>query len=406
MPDASKGKLKLLITVTNDIGRTVMSTRVPGRIVTGVVASIALLSAFHAPQKPEEEFAGIIKAYLGMGLPAAWEGLDKLPNIRWAPLPPTALQKCLPDGGCFTRQGAATIGGRSLVVIASGARTMVLNVYFRNTAAPLGEAAVLAALKLSTISAELARCPIRSGAGGTNWYRLTGANLAPATLSIQSPATGRPLEGFVLSHGEELPPLQPNQLAFYSTTCAAGAERKAVSSSKPHEQLAQSIAALLVPAGGPALYDWKTLANLPTEITWDTAGPKPVDLSFKNDRNPVSQTGNVTYAGRTFSLLASGTPTQVKTIYFDELGMHPRGEHMLGVVHEKGTAVQLVRCGPVYTESTNNWYSLTSARTRTAMVRQSIRYEGNQVQDSYELRTDGSLPARDPRDRNPGVNGC
>ena len=79
---------------------------------------------------------------------------------------------------------------------------------------------------------------------------------------------------------------------------------------------------------------------------------------------------------------------------------------MLGVVYQKGITVRLVRCGPVYTESTNNWYSLTSARTRPAMIRQSIRYDGNQVQDAYELRLDGSLPARDPRDRNPGVNDC
>ena len=40
------------------------------------------------------------------------------------------------------------------------------------------------------------------------------------------------------------------------------------------------------------------------------------------------------------------------------------------------------------------------------MVKQSIRYEGNQVQDSYELRLDGNLPARVARDRDPGVNAC
>ena len=40
------------------------------------------------------------------------------------------------------------------------------------------------------------------------------------------------------------------------------------------------------------------------------------------------------------------------------------------------------------------------------MIRQSIRYDGNQVQDAYELRLDGSLPKGDPRDRNPGVGGC
>jgi len=79
---------------------------------------------------------------------------------------------------------------------------------------------------------------------------------------------------------------------------------------------------------------------------------------------------------------------------------------MLGVVYEKGITVRLVRCGPVYTESTNNWYSLVGAGTRPAMIQQSIRYDGNQVQDSYALRLDGTLPARDPRDRDPGVNGC
>ena len=68
--------------------------------------------------------------------------------------------------------------------------------------------------------------------------------------------------------------------------------------------------------------------------------------------------------------------------------------------------VRLARCGPVYTESTNNWYAITSPKTQPAMLQQSIRYEGNQVQDAYAVRFDGTLPARDPRDREPGVGGC
>lgn len=391
---------------TLELRDTLMRKSLRGGIIGAALASVALLSAFQSARQPEEELVGIVTAYLGMGLPADWQGIEKLPNIRWAPLPPTSLEHCLPDGGCFTRQGAATIGGRNMVVIATGARTMVVTIYFRNTAAPLGEAAVVAALKQAALSVELARCPVRSGAGGTNWYRLKRAKLSPGYLSIQAAGSARSGEGFVLIQGEELPRLQPNQLALYSEQCAAGAERKPVSTIKPHEQLAQTIVSLLAPAAGPPLYDWKAMGALPTEISWTPDGPKKGDLSSKNDPNPLMQTGQVTYAGRAFSLLASGTPTQVKTIYVDELGMHPRGEHLLGVVYEKGIAVQLVRCGPIYTESTNNWYSLTSATTRPAMVRQSIRYDGNLVQDSYELRLDGSLPARDPRDRNPGVNGC
>jgi hypothetical protein len=383
-----------------------MPIRFPGGVTATTLASIGLLSAFQSAPKPEEEFVGIVKAYLGMSLPTDWDGIEKLPNMKWAPVAPTMLKNCLPNGDCFTLQGTAAIGGRNFTVVATGARTMVFHVLFRNMSAPLGEAAVVAALKQAGLTAELARCPIKRGAGGrTNWYRLTGEGVAPGHLSIQAAGSRSSNEGFVLSQGEELPPLQPNQLALYSEQCAAGAERKPVSTIKPHEQLAQTIVSLLVPAAGPALYDWKALAAL-SDIRWDSAGPKQVDLSFKNDPNPLMQSGGVSYAGRKFSLMASGTPTQVKTIYVDEQGMHPRGEHLLGVVYEKGIAVRLVRCGPIYTESTNNWYSLTSARTRPAMVRQSIGYDGNQVSDSYELRLDGSLPARDPRDRDPGVNGC
>lgn len=377
-----------------------------GGISAVTMGAMALLSAFQAGRKPEEEFAGVIRTYLAMGLPADWAGLEKLPGIRWAPLPATMLQNCLPDGGCFTRQGTAAVGGRTMVVVATGARTMVLNIYFRNAAAPLGEAAVIGAVKQAGLTADLARCPIQAGGGGTTWYRLKGAKVSPGYLSIQTVRGAKPSEGFVLSYGDELPSLQPKQLALYSEHCSDGTKRTPVSTVKPHERLAEVITALLGQASGPLLYDWKALAGLPTDIVWDSAGPRKADLSLQNDPNPLMQSGDFAYAGRRFSLMASGTQAQVRTIYFDEQGMHPRGEHLLGVVYQKGIAVRLVRCGPVYTESTNNWYSLNSATTRPAMVRQSIRYEGNQVQDSYVLRLDGSLPARDPRDRDPGVSGC
>jgi len=172
------------------------------------------------------------------------------------------------------------------------------------------------------------------------------------------------------------------------------------------QRLAEVVVAYLLPASTAAL-SWSALTALPTGVTWDPAGAKPINLSIRNDPNPLGQTGIAEYSGRRFSVLASGTTAQVKTIYLEELGVrHPRGEHMLGIVYTKGIAVRLVRCGPVYTESTNNWYSLQSPRTRPAMIRQSISYEGNNVLDMYELRLDGTLPPRDPRDREPGVSGC
>jgi hypothetical protein len=373
--------------------------------IPAAIATIPLLSAFQAAAKPEDDFAALAKAYLAMGLPTDWEGIEKLPGFKWAPQE-TELKNCLPNGDCYARQGTAAVGGKNLSVVASGARTMVMNLLIRNMSAPFGGPAVVAALERAGLTVELARCPVRGGSAATSWYRLKGDNLSAAVLSIQPPATGRPNEGFVVSRGEELPALQPNQLALYTERCAPGAERKPVSTVLPHESLAQAVVALLVPAGGAPLYDWKALAALPTEVRWLGEAPKPANLASLGDPNPMMLSGEVIYGGRKFSVMATGTATEVKAIHLEEMGLHPRGEHMLGEVYKKGIAVRLVRCGPVYTESTNNWYSLTSVKTRPASILQSIRYDGSQVQDSYKLRLDGTLPARDPRDRDPGRNGC
>jgi hypothetical protein len=170
--------------------------------------------------------------------------------------------------------------------------------------------------------------------------------------------------------------------------------------------VAEAIVALVPPASGTPGYDWKALAALPAGIAWNGDGPRPGSLTHLNDPNPMMQTGSAVLAGRRFSTIASGSTARTTVIYLDESGTHPRGEHVLGMVFQKGITVELVRCGPVYTESTNNWYRLTSGRTRPVMLRQSISYDGNLVHDAYELRLDGSLPQRDPRDRDPGVNGC
>lgn len=58
-------------------------------------------------------------------------------------------------------------------------------------------------------------------------------------------------------------------------------------------------------------------------------------------------------AGRKISLLASGSAAEAKVLYVDETGMHSQGEHVLAEIDKKGSQVQLVRCGPVYTSSTS-----------------------------------------------------
>jgi hypothetical protein len=164
----------------------------------------------------------------------------------------------------------------------------------------------------------------------------------------------------------------------------------------PHELLEQAFANLLPPATG--LYDWAALQKLLPDAKW---GPP-----YRAAGGRQTQSAQWKVAGREFSVLASGPLTQVKTITFDEGGLHRKGEDLLSVLRAKGLDVRLTRCGPIYTESTNNWYSVSSAKTKPIMLRQSLRLDGNQLQDAYELRLDTSLPNREARDRDPGANGC
>jgi len=317
-------------------------------------------------------------------------------------LPPAMLTNCLPDGGCFTRQGTLILGDKKFLVLASGARTIVSHIYFRNATTPIGESAVVAALKQNGFSTDLVRCPVPNTNGGTNWYRLKAAAAEPGYLSVQTSCNGRPCEGFVVSLGADLPPLQPAQLRLYSENCSAAsaADRKPVSTSMPPEQLANIFAALLPPASGPAFYDWKVLPTLIPAAKWSPGGPKQFPP------NPMQLSGQLNLSGREFSVLASGQPAKVQSISFDEMRLHPRGEDLLGHLRSQGFDAKLTRCGPVYTESINNWYAVTSPKTHPALLRQSLRLDGTQIQDAYELRFDNTLPKRDPRDRDPGVSGC
>jgi hypothetical protein len=321
--------------------------------VLGLLVLVSPPSA-QAQGRPQDDLVAILGAFLGKEFVADWNGVENLPSVQWAPNPPRALPNCLPDGSCYARQGNAVVAGRNLSVVATGARSFVIYMYLRNASAPFGEPAVLDALRQAGFAPDLARCPASGGIGGTNWYRLNSGAANPGVLSIQTSCGGRPCEGLALSQGDELPALQPNQLNLYTEQCAAGADRRAVPVGMPHELLAETVVALLVPAGGSVLHDWKGLTGLASGITWNGDAPKPASLTHLDDPSPLMQSGQASFSGRKFSVMASGTPAQVKIVRLEELGLHPRGEHMLGVVYQKGITVQLVRCGPVYTESTNN----------------------------------------------------
>jgi len=196
------------------------------------IALVALCIALPAVAgQSEDELAATLGQMLGKRFVADWQGVEALKAVDWAPLPPRMLRDCLPDGGCFARQGTARIGDRTLGVLASGARDFVSHLHLRNPGPPFGETAVLAALRQAGLTSTLARCPVAAtpgpGTGGTNWYRVSGAGLGPGYLSIQTSCNGQPCEGFVVSLGDRLPPLQPDQQRLYSQQCAAARPARA-----------------------------------------------------------------------------------------------------------------------------------------------------------------------------------
>jgi hypothetical protein len=88
------------------IGRSVFSAAVV------ILMSLCQGWSAHAAA-PEEQLIEAVKVAYGKNFNTDWSGLHGLPGIKWAPLPPTSLQNCLPDGGLFPRQGMRGCPGRA-----------------------------------------------------------------------------------------------------------------------------------------------------------------------------------------------------------------------------------------------------------------------------------------------------
>ena len=164
------------------------------------VIMYAACATAHA-QSAEDQLALVVAALMqpagSEGSYADWNSLDAVKQIRWQSGPPTMLDDALPDGSYFTLKGLANLDGRPFGVVATGARTMVVNVYFRNVGkSPVGEPAVVGALQRKGFSLDLARCPIKGAAGaGNKWWRVQGPNKRTAFFNSQTDCNGIEVRG-------------------------------------------------------------------------------------------------------------------------------------------------------------------------------------------------------------------
>ncbi len=360
-----------------------------------------------AAGKPADELASVIKSLMANS--ADWRSIEQVKEIKWEPLPPNMLESCLPDGGCFSRNGALSPGGEPMTIMASGARTMVGDFYIKNSGAPIGETALIAALGKAGLAPTLARCPIHpdDSAHNSKWWHVKSGE-DEGFVSLTPSAGGKP-ETIGLSVGPNLTPLDPSEIREYSEQCEGGKAGAPVAALLPHEAIAQMIVSL-IPAAGSNGYDWASLrARLPN-VTWNGAAPVKFDASMiYDDPNPMMLASRTfTLSERNLYVHAHGTEARVNTVHIEENGEHPKGEGalLLKQFGSDGLAVSLARCGKVYTQSKLTYYRLMSAKTAPVYLLLSERFDGDREQSNYVLYVDDKLPPLKPGEADAGTGSC
>jgi hypothetical protein len=380
-----------------------------------LVASLVLIGlggTALATGKTGDGVAGLIKSLMTHG-GADWSSVEDVKAIAWKPLPPKMLQDCLPDGGCFTRNGSAKIGGQPVSLLATGARTMVFNFYIKNSGRHVGEAALVEALTGAGLGPVLARCPLKPNDAEHNskWWRVKSGE-AKGFVSLTYSCGAKRCEGVGYSVGPDLPKLDPGELAMYSEQCVASvAAAKAVSSELPHQAIAKIIAATLPAANESQPYSWDILRSRVTGFSWNKAlWPHDPAISYDDDPNHwmLSGAGMLSLATRDFSLAATGDKANARLLRMEEAGSHPKGEDtkLLQALRDDGFQVALARCGKVYTEQKLTWYKLTSDKKRGAYLLIDTGNEGKREHTRYRIYLDGQLPPLKQGEANAGTGRC
>jgi hypothetical protein len=189
-----------------------------GRAATLTVVLVASAAVAAPPAAAPSTLAEFLKPFLI--LPAdsggAWEDLGRNPAVHWTSTP-TMTNKPSPDGNFFAQVGQGSLGGRSIAVVATGARSMVFSIYLRDPAPPIEPEALAGGLRQAGFTLAPARCSIDPrNPSPRRWYRLGLAKKKPAFLYVGPTQTGG--WGYTLYLGD-LPSMSQAEAALYSDNC-------------------------------------------------------------------------------------------------------------------------------------------------------------------------------------------
>jgi len=336
---------------------------------------------------------------------AAWEGLEADRAVRWG-AGPTMLNKPSPDGNFFARPGQATLSGRPITIVASGARSMVFSVYVRDPAPPMDPEALVAGLRQAGFAVAPARCPADPrSAAPRRWYRVALAKKKPAFLyagPLQSGGSGYTL--FL----NDLPSMTQAEAALYTDNCAAGAAPgPAARPTTGQAGVVAVIEALLRPVGAPANLPWSGLASLPV-ITWTAAAPMKMANPYSDlgqDLNPRLLEGQFKTATTKMQAIATGDERAANRFMLRD-GQHlPRGAVFAALMRD-GYAITPLRCGKAYTEMSQAWFRIAGQGKQPAILYRAHHSGDGVLSEDYGLRLDNTLPPAEPGQTPPGGGRC
>ena len=364
-----------------------------------VVTAVGCAAA-HA-QSAEDQLAQVVAALLqpagSEGSYGDWLQIESVKQIRWEPLPPRMLDDALPDGSYFTRRGLANPGGRPFGVVATGARTMVVNVYFRNVGkSPVGEPAVVGALQRQGLSLDLARCPVKGAAGaGNKWWRVQGLGKRPAFFNSQTDCNGARCEGYALLLGETLPTMTPQQQRLYTDRCSGEVAGKAAAAPAAWDEQLASLFMMLIPPARSGAVAWTEIDKAPA-VNWAAMPPQQMPVPPWSDKeNHFYRGGQADLGGRVLYLTATGTNDEVRSVHAEDAQTQADRGDVLKSLQQKGFDVRLARCGNLYQLSAAKWYRLTSPGKRPVILMRNVRCDTvacPKGQENYTLTLDGVLP--------------
>lgn len=374
-----------------------------------LVLSAAVAAQTAPPGSPAAAFARSIEALVppadegGDGL--SWDDLERAAAIRWAPL--RMRDQVFADGTYFVRPGVADFGAGTVAAAATGARTIVMNVYFKRRRAPLGRAAILAALTGAGFRARLLRCPAAGAPpNGASWYRLTRPGKKAVMLGIDSGCEDpRQCEGVALGIMGVLPVMTPEEVRITSEDCA-GARAAVTPPGAPtdEETVARTIAALLPPAAHPgSAIPWDALVRIPP-VAWKRLPPQRMDTSAWLDANPLILEGELRLPTRRMTVLATGDTAGAVAIYLRDDNFFAPTD-IFAALRRAGYTIDLSRCGKPYTKMREDWFRIAGPAAASAILYRSRTCESGMCGENYGVLRGDRLPEK-PGQRAPGTAGC